>query len=133
MLQICLISHFTISTLNFKSSISPYIYVHRKILIHTAESSSIAMDTRNPSYWPETPVPFLGRHMHLCTRASTFFSRRVVRARALLLRRTCQLCSTLVVLEFHHTFVILSLLTFIRFPLQWRSESAVHFKFIGVD
>ena len=131
MLQICLISHFTISTLNFKSSISPYIYVHRKILIHTAESSSIAMDTRNPSYWPNTPVSFLGRH--IAPRASTFFSRRVVRARALLLRRTCQLCSPLVVLEFHYTFVILSLLTFIRFPLQWRSESAVHFKFIGVD
>ena len=78
MLKNFLISHFTISTLHFKSSISPYIYVHRKILVHTAKSSSITKDTRNPSYWPETPVPFLGRHslqfFQFCTRASTFFS-----------------------------------------------------------
>lgn len=34
---------------------------------------------------------------------------------------------------FNHTSVVLSLLAFIRFPIQWLSDSAVHFKFVGVD
>ena len=39
---------FTISKLNFKLSISPHVYVHRKRLNLTAESSSIDIRVRNP-------------------------------------------------------------------------------------
>ena len=91
---------FTISKLNFKLLISPNIYVHRKRLDQMAESSSIDPKACHPSYWSKRPAadlprfPILLRPKHA---GVMFFSRRVVRARALLLRRTYELCSPLVV------------------------------------
>jgi hypothetical protein len=95
MLPFFLISHFTISTLNFKPSFSPYIHIHRKTHIHTSEASSIDKEAQNPPFWLETPFShFSALHFqifHFRARASgraiLFFSRRVVRANALLLRR----------------------------------------------
>ena len=72
MLQFLLISHFTISMLNFKPSISPYMYVHRKILTHTAKASFIDKEAQNPAYWPETPFHFSAPHFNAALREPNF-------------------------------------------------------------